>query len=162
MLEERRADLEKDRLNMVSELKKANEDYQSALASANDQAVSAEEREKRKRSAEDKFKDAKAAEDRLASYVRSATAQLEEQINRMKKNVVSEIRTVVTAKAKAAGYSLVLDAGEETPALAPVILYNNNENDLTPAILEQLNATAPAEPPPSEEKQSDKKGDKKK
>jgi outer membrane protein len=161
-LEERKVDLEKERLNMVTELKKANEDYQNALAGANDQAVSSDEREKRKRNAEDKLKEAKAAEERLGSYVRTATATLEEQINRMKKNVVSEIRTVVTAKAKAGNYALVLDAAEDTPNMAPVILYNSNENDLTQAVLEQLNAAAPAEPPKPEAKPADKKDEKKK
>jgi hypothetical protein len=42
------------------------------------------------------------------------------------------------------------------------VLYSNNENDITDAVLAQLNAGAPAETPKSEEKTTGKKDEKKK
>src|SRR6516225_1514936 len=54
-LKERQTDMEKEDRNMVDDYKKVKDDYQSLLSSANDQAVSAEERDKRKTSAEDKL-----------------------------------------------------------------------------------------------------------
>src|SRR5712671_741504 len=50
-LKDRQTDMEKEDRNMVDDYKKVKEDYQSLLATANDQAVSAEERDKRKTSA---------------------------------------------------------------------------------------------------------------
>ena len=41
-------------------------------------------------------------------------------------------------------------------------LYSNNENDMTEAVLSQLNAGAPAEAPKTDEKKADTKDDKKK
>src|SRR6266704_5993494 len=58
-LKDRAADMEKEHKNMLDDWKKAKEDYQSLLGSANDQAVSTDERDKRKKLAEDKFKQIK-------------------------------------------------------------------------------------------------------
>ena len=54
-LKDRAADMEKEHKNMLDDWKKAKEDYQGLLAGANDQAVSSEEREKRKKAAEEKL-----------------------------------------------------------------------------------------------------------
>ena len=55
------------------------------------------------------------------------------------------IRKVVVARAKAAGYSMVIDVSAESfnQSHTPVILYSNGDNDMTDAVLKQLNAAAP-------------------
>src|SRR5215468_1956304 len=53
-LRERGADAEKQYKGMLDDYSKANEDYKKLVESANDQAVSSDEREKRKKSAEAK------------------------------------------------------------------------------------------------------------
>ena len=55
-LKDRAADIEKDHKAMIEEWKKAKDEYQTLLADANNQALSIEERDKRKKSAEEKFK----------------------------------------------------------------------------------------------------------
>src|SRR5262252_2970762 len=50
-LKDRAADMEKEHKNMLEDWKKAKEDYQGLLAGSNDQAVSQDEREKRKKAA---------------------------------------------------------------------------------------------------------------
>ncbi len=67
------------------------------------------------------------------------------QSDTMRKSVLGEITDTVNAKAKAGGYSLVLDTAAETINGTRVFLYSNGENDLTTAVLEQLNAAAPPE-----------------
>src|SRR5580765_2468920 len=62
-LKDQKADIEKDLKGMLDELKKGRETYQKLLNDANDQAVSSEEREKRKKLAEDKLKEVKKMED---------------------------------------------------------------------------------------------------
>src|SRR6266699_1358183 len=71
-LKDRAADMEKEHKNMLDDWKKAKEDYQGLLGSANDQAVSTDEREKRKKSAEDKLKYIKDTEDTIAQYEKQA------------------------------------------------------------------------------------------
>ena len=160
-LKERQTDMEKEDRNMVDDYKKAKEDYQSLLASANDQAVSTEERDKRKSAAEEKLRRMKEMEDSIAQYERQARTTIGEQSQRMRSNILTEIRNVVNAKAKAGGFSLVIDTASESINNTPVFLYTNNENDITDAVLQQLNATAPADALKTDDKTTDK-DDKKK
>jgi len=161
VIDDRKKDMEKDIKTMLAEYDKAKSDYSGLLSDANNQILSADEREKRKKSAEDKFKQLKDMEDSLRNYQRQAETTLDEQRKRMRDNLVAEIRNVLTAKAKAAGYSLVLDTSAESLNQTPVVLYNNNENDLTDAIITELNRLAPVETPKAEEKKEEKKAEKK-
>jgi Skp family chaperone for outer membrane proteins len=169
-LKDRATDIEKDHKGMLDDWKKAKDEYQTLLTGANNQTLSFEEREKGKKSAEDKLKQIKDLEEQITQYERQARTTLDEQKKRMRDSILEEIRTAVNSKAKAAGYALVIDASAESGngnAAAgspgtPVFLYVNNENDITTAVLDQLNAGAPAETPKTEEKPAEKKDDKKK
>jgi outer membrane protein len=161
-LKERAADMEKEHKTMLEDFKKGKEDYTSLLADANNQVLSPEERDKRKKSAEDKLKQLKETEDTIAQYERQARTTLDEQRKRMRDSILEEIKTSLTAKAKAAGYSLVVDVASESMNATPVVLYCNNENDMTPAVLEELNRNAPVELLKPDEKAGQKKDEKKK
>jgi outer membrane protein len=161
-LDENKAEVEKEHANMVNDWKKLKEDYETTLASASDQAVSPEERDKRKKLAEDKLKRVKESEDALGAYERSAQSRYEEQIHRVHDKVIEEIRSVLEAKAKSAGCALVLDVAGLGSNGIPLVLYNNNENDLTQVILDELNAAAPPEALKTPEKAPAKKAEKKK
>ncbi len=144
IIKERRADIEKEYNNMVQDRKTAREEYDKLMAEANDPAVSAEEREKRKRAAEDKLKYLRDQEEVMQQYQRQAAVTIEEQTKRLRDNILSEIRTIVNARAKSAAYSLVIDVAAETVNRTPFVLYSSNEHDLTQDVLKELNATAPA------------------
>ena len=161
-LKDRAADIEKEHKSMLDDWKKAKDDYQTLLTEANNQTLSLEERDKRKKSAEDKFKQIKDSEDAITQYERQARTTLDEQKKRMRDSILEEIRTTVNGKAKAAGYALVFDTVAESANNTPVVLYSNNENDITEAVLSQLNAGAPAETPKTDEQKADTKNDKKK
>jgi outer membrane protein len=161
-LKDRAADIEKEHKTMLDEWKKAKDEYQSLLGEANNQTLSLEERERRKKSAEDKFKQIKDSEDAITQYERSAKTTLDEQKKRMRDSILDEIRTTITGKAKAGGYMLVFDTAAETINNTPVVMYSNNENDLTEAVLSQLNAGAPADAAKPDGKKADAKDDKKK
>src|SRR5258708_20469360 len=126
-IKERQTDMEKEDRNMVDDYKKAKEDYQSLLTSANDQAVSSEERDKRKTAAEEKLRRMKEMEDSIAQYERQARTTIGEQSQRMRSNILTEIRNVVNAKAKAGGFSLIIDTSAESANNTPLFLYSNNE-----------------------------------
>lgn len=158
-LKERAADLDKEFKGLRDDFQKGKEDYQKLLAGANDQAVSSEEREKRKKSAETKLKDLKEMEETIVQFERQARTTLDEQRRRMRENILGEVRNVINARAKSAGYTLVLDTAAETGNNTPVVLFaNTGENDMTDAVLQQLNAGAPLDATkPAEPKKDEKK-----
>jgi len=142
-LNERKAELDKEDQGFIDDLKKARDEYQKLLDVANDQAVSADERDKRKQVAADKYKQIKDSETTIVQFERQAQATLGEQSQRMRANILNEIKTAVAARAKAAGCAMVVDSASDSINQTPVVLYNNGENDLTTAVLAQLNAGAP-------------------
>lgn len=143
-LKKRASDLEQDHRSMLEELRKHSEEYQKLLASASDQAVSEEERERRKQSAEAKLKQMRDLQESIAQFERQARATIDEQRNRMRNNLLGEIRTAVQSRARAAGYSLVLDVSASSAQNTPIVLYSSGDNDITQAVLDQLNLNAPA------------------
>jgi Skp family chaperone for outer membrane proteins len=161
VLKERQADMEKEFKNMGADFNRAKDEYQRDLAASNDQAVSQEERDKRKRSAEDKLKYLRDQEDTMRQYRVQATATLEEQGRRMSENILGEIRTIVNARAKTAGYAMVVDTAAESAKGTPIVLFNTGENDITEAVVSQLNSTAPADATKADGKKDEKKDEKK-
>jgi len=144
-LKDRGNDLARESSTLREGYKKDSEEYKKLLAAANDMAVSPEEREKRKQAAEVKLKELKQTEETIGQFERQARTQLEEQNKRMRDNIITEIRTVVSARGKSAGYTMVLDTAADSANGTAVVLYDNGDNDLTDAVLTQLNAGAPIE-----------------
>jgi outer membrane protein len=146
-LKERGSDFRKSLDGMLEDYKKANQEYTRLLDSANDQAVSSDEREKRKKSAETKLLEIKEIETQVNQFRRSSEQTILEQQRRMRDNIVREIREVISAKAKAAGYAMVVDTAGQTVNQTPVLLYTNGENDLTEEVLKAINANSPVDLP---------------
>ena len=142
-LNDRRTQLDKDDKSMRDDLKKGGDEYQKLLEQANDQATSAGEREKRKQAAADKLKQLQDSKTAIDQFERQAQVTLSEQSQRMRENILAEIKTAVTAKAKAAGYLLVIDAAAETANATTAVVYSSGDNDLTDDVLKHLNAGAP-------------------
>jgi Skp family chaperone for outer membrane proteins len=146
-LADRKADLKKDLDSMNEAHKNLIKEYQKLVVDANDQAVSSEERDKRKKQVESKLKEVQESEATLKQFVSRGDAELDQQMRRMMDDVISDIRKAVAAKGKAGGYSFVIDASAEAASTkAPVLLYNSGESDLTAVVIDQLNAGAPPEP----------------
>jgi outer membrane protein len=146
-LKEKATDLDKERKNFMDQYGKLREDYKKALDGANDQAVSADEREKRKKTGESKLLEIKELEQTIEQFDRQSRTSLEEQQRRMRDNILKEIQGVITTKAKSGNFSLVVDVASESFNKTPVVLYSNGENDLTTAVLKDLNSTAPLPAP---------------
>jgi Skp family chaperone for outer membrane proteins len=142
-LNDRKTQLDADDKSMRDELKKGSDEYQKLLEQANDQAISAEQRDKHKLAASDKLKQLQESKAAIDQFERQAQITLQEQQMRMRDNILSEIKAAVSAKAKAAGYTLVIDAAAETANATTAVVYSSGENDLTDVVLKQLNAGAP-------------------
>jgi len=165
-LKERGADMLKVRKGMIEDYQKANEEYRKLMESAKDPALSTEEKDKRSKSAETKLREIQEIEESVKKFDQQSTQTMQEQQQRMRDNILREIKEVVDAKAKAAGFSMVIDTVAESFNRTPVVLFNSGENDLTQETLTKLNATAPPslqksddkpEAAPSEGKQPDEK-----
>jgi len=142
-LKERLVDLEKEQKALVEQYQKSKEEYKRALDDANDQALSIEEREKRKKSAEGKLLDVQTLQQTIDDFNKTARTSLDEQERSLRDKIMGEIRGVVSAKAKAAGFTLVFDTAAETVNRTPMIPYASGESDLTTVVLAELNAAAP-------------------
>jgi outer membrane protein len=142
-LKERATDSEKLLKGMIDDYQKANEEYKKLIDSANDQAVSVDERDKRKKSAESKLLEIQQIEKDVTAFRRTTQNTLEEHKRRMRDKILGEIREVIDVKAKSGNYALVLDTAAESINQTPIVLYTNGANDLTEEILTQINATAP-------------------
>jgi Skp family chaperone for outer membrane proteins len=157
LLKDEQTNVEKDLKAMQETYKKLNDEYQKLLDSASDPAVSTEEREKRKSQADEKLKQLKQKQEDFVAYRNRAEVDLTERKKSTISRIVTEIRNVVAARAKTAGYSLVLDAGNEA-----AVIYSSGENDITADIIKDLNANAPAAGGATDDTKTDKKSEKKK
>lgn len=141
-LQNQREEMLKERNAYTDRLKKADEEYRKLLEAANDQIISAEERNKRKKAAEEKLVELKQIEGATEQFLRNAASTLQETEARMRNNIVKELKEAIAAKAKVAGYTLVIDLSADTPVGTQVFLYSAIE-DITETLTAELNAKAP-------------------
>jgi outer membrane protein len=137
-MDKERSDLTKEIKDMSDALIKARADYKQTLDQANDQGISADERDKRKAAAADKAKDVNSKQSAIEQYSRQAEAQLSDKSQRMISNLVGEIQKAVADKAKSGGYTMVVNS-----ANTESFVYVSADSDLSAAVLSQLNAGAP-------------------
>jgi len=137
-MDKERSDLTKEIKDMSDALTKARADYKQILDQANDQAISADERDRRKAAAADKAKDVNSRQMAIEQYSRQAESQLSDKSQRMISNLVGEIQKAVAEKAKAGGYTMVVNS-----ANTESFVYVSTDTDISAAVLTQLNAGAP-------------------
>ena len=137
-LENRKTDLRKEIKDMADGLDKSQLDYKQLLDQSNDQAISADERDKRKQAAASKVREINSSKVALEQFQRQAEAQLADQSQRMSGNLLTEIQKAVADKAKAGGYTLVLNA-----AAPEVVVYMDSQADITDAVIAQLKLSEP-------------------
>jgi len=147
-LKDRAADFEKARQGMVEDFESAKTEFEKLRDSASDQALSAEERDKRKAAAEKKLLEIRQIEQDVAQFDRTSRATLAEQQRRMRDRILDEIKEVVATKAKASAFDLVVDIKALSAVETPVVLYHNGANDLTTEVLNELNSRGPVDLPP--------------
>jgi outer membrane protein len=137
------ADMEKERKQMLDNAENHKTEWQKLIDKANDQAVSSEERDKSKKEAEQKYVELENDKQSITEYDRASSAKLREKELQRRDAIVKEIRAILEADAKAGGYTMVLDPSGDSGNMVPVVLYTNGQNDLTDALIKELNATAP-------------------
>jgi len=144
-IKEEAANSDKVYKGMLDDYKRVNEEYKKLIDSSNDQALSADERDKRKKSAEGKLLEIQETEKSVKSFEQQARTRIGDMEKRMRDKIVGEIRDVVSAKSKSGAYTMVFDLAGQTAYQTPFILFTNGENDLTDSVIKEINATAPAD-----------------
>jgi outer membrane protein len=146
-LKDQASDLEKERKTMLDQYRKSEEGYKKLIDGMNDAALSTEERDKRKKSAEGELLALRGQEDRIRQFDNTSKTTLGEKQRRVRDQILAEIKDNIKAKAKAGGYTMVIDTAAESINNTPFILYSSETgNDLTDIVLRELNINAPKEP----------------
>jgi outer membrane protein len=146
-LKERAGDFDKMRKGMLDDYQKGVDEYKKLMEGVTDQALSTEERDKRKTAAEKKMLEIRQVEQDLAQFDKTSRTTLGEQQRRMRDRILEEIRELVNQQAKQKGYTLVFDIAADSVNQTPVLLYHTGENDMTQPVLAELNAKMPLELP---------------
>jgi Skp family chaperone for outer membrane proteins len=146
--EKEEADMEKDLKNMATDVAKAQDAYKTLRDAEDDTMISDSEKAARKAKADAKQDELKSYQSDFASYEQQAKDKLGLDQQHMMDLLMQDIQTAINAKAKAAGFSLVVDTSARVSngANTAVVLFSSGENDITDEIIKQLNAAAP---PPS-------------
>jgi outer membrane protein len=146
----------KDEASWKDDLKKATDKYQQDLAQANDPAISADERDRRKQAAAEELKQLQQRQAAIDLTARTAQARMADQSQHMSEKIRADIMADIAAAAKAGGYAIVLNTAAEginigagRITVPSAVVYNVSEIDLTDTVLKQLNAGAPIDMTPA-------------
>ena len=142
-LKEQAMEFQKEAKGIDEEYVVTKESYDKLVREANDQALSAEVRDAKKKEAEGKLLKIRELEQLFAQINRQAQTRMADDRNRIRERILKEIRDVVQKKAKAAGYTMVLDSASESINQTPVLVYTDGNNNMTDELLEHLNLSAP-------------------
>lgn len=125
------------------DLRKKGEVLQRKIKALNDPSLSTAERAKRQGLAELDQRDYVQFSEAIQAYRNSTRKELELEVRRARGEIMDEIQKVVAVKAKAKGYDLVLDKASKSVAIAPIVVFSAEGNDLTEEVLKQLNLSDP-------------------
>ncbi len=126
-----------------AELSKEGDALQRMIQRLRDPNLTSAEKAKRQQQVADKQRAFQQLQQSIQSAQNSARQDLELELRKVRKRIIEEIQQVVAAKAKAKGYGLVLDKSGQSAAIAPIVVFSVDGNDLTEEVLEQLNLSAP-------------------
>jgi Skp family chaperone for outer membrane proteins len=140
---------------MLDARKKREDDWRQAETKANDQAVPADVRAQSKKSADDIAVEIQISSETISNYYARTELKRRDEMVQHVTDLTAEIRGVMEAMAKKQGYTMVLDRTALTMTGNPLVLYTSGENDLTDALLKELNSTAPPAPAPDTNKPAD-------
>jgi len=97
------------------------------------------ERENKRIEAQDKYRELQAKDVEIQQYNQQKRQFLVNEYERIRKELIKEITTVIQSRAKREGYSLVFDYSGNTMNNISAIIYYDKTMDITDAILKEVN-----------------------
>jgi len=119
--------------------------WQESQKLINDPAISEELRAQKRKEADELSSEAKSLERDMAEFRQRREQQLQEQVTRVRKGILDEIRVLVEKKAKDANYDLVFDKSGMGVNGVPFLLFSKDAVDFSQEIVNELNKDAPKE-----------------
>jgi Skp family chaperone for outer membrane proteins len=118
---------------------KFEEQFRALRDASQNIALPETERESKRLAARDKYRQLQAKQSELETYNQEKSAQLKEQYDKMRKEILTEIRKCVAKYASKNNLITVLDASGNTSNDIPMVLYYKPDMDISDEILQILN-----------------------
>ena len=128
-----------ERKKLVDDFQAKQEVFNKARDEAQNTALNEEARNKKRTEAEELLVDIRDTESKIRRYDETKQKALDEQSQRMRKDIVVEIRDSLTTYSRQQGYSAVFDASGDSMNLVPLVLYRDPTADITEAVVGLLN-----------------------
>jgi len=128
--------------NLANSQLKLEEEFRALRDASQNIAFSETERESKRLAARDKYRQLEAKQNELQQYDREKSTKLKEQYDKMRKELLSEIRKNIAKYAKQQLYTIVIDASGKTMNNIPLIIYYQTEMDITEIIIARINKGA--------------------
>lgn len=125
---------------LTESYKKLRSEFVIARDASLNAALSAAERENRRLNAVDKYNQMVIKDKELKEYTRTKQIQMREEQNKLREDILKEIRGVISQKCMSEGIHLVLDSSARSNNGLPGVLYGSPALDITDSILATLNA----------------------
>jgi len=133
----------KDLDQRTSEYQKLISQWEAANRIVQDKLVNAELKAQKQQEAGTLASQIKALEREIDEFRRRREAQLQEQVNRMRKGLMEDIQQNVEEKSKKDNYDLVFDKSGVSPSGVKFLLHTKDAIDFTSEVLAVLNKNAP-------------------
>src|SRR6202008_4477134 len=95
-----------------------------------------------------KISETKGLEKEISDFRSTREKQIQDQLKRMRDEIVEEIMKVVNDQVKAQNYDMVFDrSGFSANNIVSVLLYSRDNYDFSDSVITKLNSSSPAAPP---------------
>lgn len=145
-IEEKKAAYQKDIQDKAAEYQKMSDDAKKMYDQSNDPTLSAEARAEKTAALKQKTQDLTNMQHQIQEMDTERSNEIKDDIFRRHKEIVDEIQKTINAYAVPQGFDLVIDKSSASAGSGvPIVLFTSSKLiDITPDIIKQLNATAPA------------------
>lgn len=120
------------------------EKYQELVGAIKDPGISEELRAQKQKEAADVASEARSLEREKKEFAERRQRQLLEQVDRMRKAILEEIKQLVEEMSKEGNYDLVFDKSGLGTRGIPFLLHSKDAVDFSNEVIGKLNANAPA------------------
>lgn len=134
----------KEQDDMIDEYKKEIEELNKLRDDADKPEYTADVKEQKKKAVQEKLAETQKTQRDIEEYKRSHQQILDQQTQRMRQTILSEIKDVINKEARDANYSMVFDKSGNTLNGTPAIVFAQDSMDITDDIIKILNKNAPA------------------
>jgi Skp family chaperone for outer membrane proteins len=131
-------DFEAEKKTMQKTFEEAKGKFEDARKALDNTALSDTERAEKKTVAEDLLTDLRKMEQELSDTIAKRKKDINEQTGRMRKRIVEKIQGVIKAYASQNKFDLVLDKDALSVTGVAGVLYADEKNDITEAVLAEI------------------------